>query len=164
MIASWTALSPEHEESYGHRLPSIFKAITELRLAIGEKFTSADLDIFVFECDTVFDPVDMDDAYGDGRQSSGKRAPEAIVGTTGIGLGRVIAERSAKDTLEFQTLIPAKIVLTSTLKEALEPIQPSKGKLKKKLVENTDSAAGGGPPEGRNGSKSKVDANVDMTG
>ena len=116
MIASWTALSTDHEESYGQRLPSIFKAINELRMAIGEKFTSADLDISVFECDTTYDPAKMDDAYG--RQSSAKRAPEAIVGTTGIGLGKVIAERTAKDVL--QIIIPAKIVLWSTLSEVRE--------------------------------------------
>ena len=52
----------------------------------------------------------MNDMYSDSRRSSGERAPEAIVGTAGIGLGKVIAERSAKDVLVFQTLIPAKIV------------------------------------------------------
>ena len=74
----------------------------------------------------------MDDAYGDGRRSRGKRAPEAIVGTTGIGLKKVIPEGSAKDVLEFQTLIPAKIVLMSTLNETLKPIPPSKGSKDKK--------------------------------
>ena len=132
--------SPEDEKSYGHRLPSIFKAINELRMAVGEKFTSADLDIFVFECDRIYDPANMDNAYNDGRQSSGKQAPEPIVGTTGIGLGKVIAERSAKDdVLQFQTLIPAKIMLTSTLNEALEPKQSIRRK-KEKPVENTDGA------------------------
>ena len=111
-------------------------------MAIGEKFTSADLDIFVFECDTIFDPADMDDAYGDGRQSSGKRASGAIVGTTGIGLRKVIAERSAKDPLrlESKTLIPANIVLMSTLNEVLGPIQSTRLKKKKKRVGNTDGA------------------------
>ena len=136
-IASWAAHSPENEIFYGRRLPSIFNAINELRMAIGEKFTSADLDIFVFECDTIYDPEDMDDAYGDDRQSSGKRAPGTIVGTTGIGLRKVIAECSVE---VFQTLIPAKIVLTSTLNVALESIQPPNSMYKKKSVENTDGA------------------------
>jgi hypothetical protein len=137
VIASWGARSPENEESYGNRLPSIFKAINELRTAIGEKFTSADLEIFVFECGRTYDPTIMEDAYGDGRQSSGKRAPEAIVGATGIGLVEVVSERSAKDALQVRSLIPTKIVLTSTMNEALGPIQPKK---KKKLVEITDGA------------------------
>ena len=138
-IASWAPRSPEIEKS---RLPSIFKAINELRLAIGEKFTSADLHIFVFECDQIYDPAIMEDAYGDDRQSSGIRAPEAIVGTTGIGLARVIeAEHSVKDSdvPQFQTLIPAKILLRSTLNDALEPIQSTTLK-KNKSVENMDGA------------------------
>ena len=128
VTASWAARSPEAENSYGHRLPPILKAIYELRMAIGEKSTSPDLDIIVFECDKVYDPATMEDAYGDGRHSTGKRASEAIVGTTGIGLGKVM------DAFQFQTLIPAKIVLTSTMKEAL--------KLKKKLAssKSTDAA------------------------
>jgi hypothetical protein len=120
-IASWATRS-ENVESYGNCFPSIFKAINEVRM-IGENFTSADLDIIVFECDKVYDPASMDDAYGDDRQSRDKRAPEPIVGTTGIGLAKITAERSAnlKDVLQFQILIPAKVVLTSTLNEALEP-------------------------------------------
>jgi hypothetical protein len=139
-IASWALAprSPENTKFYGNRLPSIFKAVNELRLAIGENFTSADLDIFVFECDDIYDPGIMEDLHGDDRQSSGKRTPEPIVGTTGIGLAKVITERSAKDDApRFQTLIPPKIVLKSTLKEALEPIQSITSK-KNKPVENMD--------------------------
>jgi hypothetical protein len=51
------------EASYGNRLPSIFKAVNELRLAIGENFTSADLDIFVFVSDHIYDPSIMEDVW-----------------------------------------------------------------------------------------------------
>ena len=131
MIASWTLHSPEHEESFCNRLPSMFIAINELRMAIGENFTSDDLDIFVFECGRIYDPTNMDDVYGDGRQSRANRAPETIVGTIGVCLGKVIKEGSAKDVHPFQTLVPAKIMLISTLNEALEHMQ-------KKPVESTD--------------------------
>ena len=129
IVASWGPRAPENEESYGNRLPSIFKAINELRMAIGEKFTSADLDVYAFESDMIYDPTIMEDAYGDGRQPSGKREAEPIVGTTGIGLGKVISEGREKDIFKVQTLILAKIVLTSTMNEALEPI-PLKRKKK----------------------------------
>ena len=135
-MACWAPRSPENEESYGNRLPSIFKAINEVRLAIGEKFTSADLCIFTFECDKIYDHVGMEDAYGDGRQSGGKRAPEAIVGTTGIGLGKVMAE-STKDVHYVSPLICAIIVLWSTMNEALEPKQSSRFK-KNKQIGTTD--------------------------
>jgi hypothetical protein len=139
-IASWAPRSTENKKS---RLPSIFKTVNQLRLAIGEKFTSGDLHIFVFKCDQIYDPAIMEDAYGDDRQPSGKRAPEAIVGTTGIGLAKVVeAERtSVKDDPLSQILIPAKIVLRSTLNldEALEPIQSTTLK-KNKPVEIMDGA------------------------
>ena len=112
IIASWGPRSIENEKSYGDRLPSIFKAINELRIAIGENFTSSDLDICVFKCDKIFDPAFMEDAYN-GRQSGGKRASEPIIGTTGIGLGKVKSERIAKDGIKMQTLIPAKVVIWS---------------------------------------------------
>ena len=89
------------------------------------------LDIFVFKCDRIYDPANMDDAYGDDRQSRANRAPKAIVGTIGVGLGKAIKEGSAKDVHPFQTLVPAKIMLISTLNEALEHMQ-------KKPVESTD--------------------------
>jgi hypothetical protein len=117
MIASWSPHSLENE-SYGNHLPCIFKTINELRIAIGENFTSSDLDIYVFKCDKIYDPATMEDAY-DGRQSGGKRAPGAIVGTTGIGLGKVMAERSSKDAIQMQILVPAKVMLWSILNKAL---------------------------------------------
>ena len=158
-MASWGPLARENEESYSNRLPSIFKAINELRMAMGEKFTSADLDIYVLECDKIYEPAFMEDAYSDGRQSSGKRAPEAIVGTTGIGLGKVVTEGGEED-LRIQTLIPAKIVLTSTMNEALEPVQPKRRKTTRKPVETTDGA----DQEGRASSRSKpASTNMDVT-
>ena len=48
ITASWAPHSTENKESYGNRLPSIFRAIHELRMAMGENFTSADLEIFVY--------------------------------------------------------------------------------------------------------------------
>jgi hypothetical protein len=137
VIASWSPRSTENEESFGNRLPSIFKAMNELRTAMGENFTSADLEIFVLECDKIYNPVSMKDAYGDGGQSSGDRATGAIVGTTGIGLEKIASQHNAKDTLQIQVLTPAKIVLWSTLNEALEPIQSTR---KEKQVGNTDGA------------------------
>ena len=129
--------SKEGLNSYGYRLPSIFKAVNELRMAISGRFASADLEIFAFECDKTYDPRTMDDAYSDGKQYSGKRAPETIVGTTGIGLRKNIVEPSAKDVLQLQTIIPPKIVLMSTLNGILG--------IKEKQVESTDGA----DPEGR---------------
>jgi hypothetical protein len=160
-VATWNT-SAESRESFKHRLPPIFKAVNELRTAMGEKFTSADLEISVFDCDVPYDSSIMDDAYSDGRQPpGGKRAPEVIVGTTGIGLMKLMAERNSKDALQFQSVIPAKIVLKSTLNEALEPVPTRRFKAKKK-VENTDASTGTGQ-EGRGSSGPKHGDNMDTT-
>ena len=139
IIASWAPRTPKDEESYGNRLPSIFKAINELRMAISEKFTSADLVIYEIEFGKIYDTTIMEDAYDDRRQSSDKRALEAIVGNTGIGLGKVI-EGSEKDDLQIQTLLPSQVVLWSTLNEALDEALEGIQSTKKKGVEMTDSA------------------------
>ena len=106
-------------------------------MAIGEKFTSADLDIYVCKCDRNYIPGIMVDVYGDGVQSSDKQALETIVGTTGIGLGKV----GEKDDLQIQILLPSEIVLWSTLIGALY-YEDLEGILstKKKGVEITDGA------------------------
>ncbi|KAF8805137.1 hypothetical protein BYT27DRAFT_7192783 [Phlegmacium glaucopus] len=144
-IASWMPGSPDNQESFRHRLPPIFKAVNELRMAIGEKFTSADLDVCTHDCGTGYVPSYMEDGYGDSRQqqSNDKRLPEIVAGTTGIGLMKFMVERGANDALRLESVISAKIVLESTLKEALEPAQTSGRRLKKpkKPVENTDGAA-----------------------
>ena len=162
-IAAWMPSSPESRESFGHRLPPIFKAVNELRMAMGEKITSADLDILVYPCDRTYDPSFMDDAYSDGRQANSKRGPEAIIGTTGIGLAKLSAERSSKDALQYHNVVSAKIVLKSTLNEALEPIQSSGirfNKRKKKTVENADGA----DSESRSSSRTNLAAvNMDTT-
>ncbi|KAF8801848.1 hypothetical protein BYT27DRAFT_7261625, partial [Phlegmacium glaucopus] len=126
-IASWIPGSPNNQASFRHRLPPIFKAVNELRIAIGENFTSADLDVCTHDCGTGYVPSYMEDGYGDSRQqqSNDKRPPEIVAGTTGIGLTKLMAERNANDALQWQSVISAKIVLESTLKEALEPVQTS---------------------------------------
>ena len=102
---------------------------------MGENFTSADLDVSVFGCDTTYEPLYMDNsAFGDDRQPSDK---QTIVGTVGIGLRKAIAKHVAENTCQFPNVIPAKIVLESTLNEAVGRYVLSSGTLRK---ENTNGA------------------------
>ena len=75
-----------------------WRVLTRASCIVGEESRKSSK-VYTFK----FDPAIMEEAYGDYRQSSGKRAPEAIVGTTGIGLAKVIAERSVKDA-QFQPI------------------------------------------------------------
>jgi hypothetical protein len=139
-IAALMPRSPAHQELFACRLPLIFKAVKELRTAIGENFTSADLNISVFDCDTKYDPSLMYDAHDDGVQPS-TRALGAIVGTTGIGLKKLIVECDSDGAPQFQNVISAKVVLRSTLKRALEPEQSSgRSSRRKKKSDNIHGA------------------------
>ena len=131
-IAAWAPNYPDSKALFIRRLPPIFKAVSELRIVLGEKFISADLDVPGFDCDTPYDPLVMDDAYGDYRHPNDKQALETVVGTTGIGL----KVRKTKGAPHFENVISAKVVLESTLNETLEPLQSS-GTLRK---ENTNGA------------------------
>ncbi|KAF8161572.1 hypothetical protein B0H34DRAFT_701537 [Crassisporium funariophilum] len=121
-VSAWAA-SKDQRTSFEQRLPPIFKAVDDLRTALGEKFTSADLETSIIEPNTTFNTVYMEDAYGDGSQTGGKRVPpESVVGTTGIGLKKVVNTRGANGEIQYENVFSAKVALESTLKEALEPV------------------------------------------
>ena len=66
-----------------------------VRVLLSVKISLLPISIFSYSTVTILYPVIMEEAYGDYRESSGKRASEAIVGT---GIGLVVAERtSVKD-------------------------------------------------------------------
>ncbi|KAF8161573.1 hypothetical protein B0H34DRAFT_747493 [Crassisporium funariophilum] len=139
-VSAWAA-SKDQRTSFEQRLPPIFKAVDDLRTALGEKFTSADLETSIIEPKTTFNTVYMEDAYGDGRQTGGKRAPpESVVGTTGIGLKKVMNKRGANGEIQYENVFSAKVALESTLKEALEPVSPNRLRRKKRADTEGDGA------------------------
>ena len=130
-IAEWGSPNPKDQEvSFLQKLPPIFKAIQDVRVALGEKFTSADLEVNVVRATAKFESAWMEDAYGDGRQAGGKNAKdEMVVGTTGIGLKKIVIDRErgvpAKGQEMFENVVPPKVVLESTLRKSLDPPPPS---------------------------------------
>ncbi|PPQ99363.1 hypothetical protein CVT26_014306 [Gymnopilus dilepis] len=158
-IAEWGSPNPKDQEvSFLQKLPPIFKAIQDVRVALGEKFTSADLEVNVVRATAKFESAWMEDAYGDGRQAGGKNAKdEMVVGTTGIGLKKIIIDRErglpAKGQEMFENVVPPKVVLESTLRESLDPPPPTSRKVKKKKVEQDvplpSAGGGGGNREGK---------------
>jgi len=145
-VAGWTTQAADEHEQIEKRLTSIFKPLLDLRKAIGEDVTSADLEIAVIEPSTPFDPDYMEDAYEDGRNApkSKKSAPEAVVSTSGLGLKKITVKKLKTGGVQRQAemLSMPKVVLEKTIKEALEPPPPAKKKGKKN--QGGDAAAGGG--------------------
>ncbi|KAJ3539372.1 hypothetical protein NMY22_g4767 [Coprinellus aureogranulatus] len=134
-VAGWAVRHDDETEQIEKRLASIFKPLLELRKAIGEDVTSADLDIAVIEPRTIFDPRTMEDEYADGRSASSKStnsAPEAVVSTSGLGLKKLTVKKLKEGGVQryMEMLALPKVVLEKTIKEALEPPPPAKKKKK----------------------------------
>ena len=88
-------------------------------MALGEKVTSIDLEVNVVSPGVLFEHRWMEDAYGDARQGNMKKSAEVVVGTTGIGLKKVV--HSSSGDVRFENVLAPKVVLVSTLNEALAP-------------------------------------------
>ena len=88
---------------------SIEEAAVELRGAIMEGFTSADVLPYCVALETPFDPSEMTNLYGKAKKG------EPVLCTTDIGLRSFFIERSNKGTVRQQseTFLKAKVVLVS---------------------------------------------------
>jgi len=150
-IAEWSIGGQEKLTAFEQKLPAIFKAVEDLRLALGEKVTSIDLEICVVSSTTLFDHRWMEDAYADGRKGNKKKSGESVVGTTGIGLKKVIPSPSGEE--EFENVLSPKVVLVSTLQEALRPPSPAPVRSSKKARPQVE-----GEPEGNGRSSPSKDS------
>jgi hypothetical protein len=131
LIAEWVIGSQDNLNAFEQKLPAIFRAVEDLRLALGEKVTSIDLEVNVARPGTAFDHRWMEDGYGDARQGNITKSDEFIAGTTGIGLRKVTS--SSGEEL-FANVLSPKVVLVTTLQEALllPPPPPPPSQLNKR--------------------------------
>ena len=115
IIAAWEVERREDFNALELRLVTIFKAVEDLRLALGEEVT--DVDVIVVRPKALFDHRWMEDGYGDIRHGNTRNSHEVVAGTTGIGLKRVLPSLSGEEL--FENIISPKVVLVSTLQDAL---------------------------------------------
>ena len=96
---------------------SIEEAAVQLRGAIMEGFTSADVLPYYVTFETPFDPSAMNNLYGKAKKG------EPVLCTTDIGLRSFVIERSNKGKVRQQseTFLKAKVVLVSGLEHASGP-------------------------------------------
>jgi len=123
-IAEWRIGSQEKLIAFEQRLPAIFKAVEDLRLALGEKVTSIDLEISVARPSVPFDHHWMEDGHSYARKGNTKKTSEFVAGTTGLGLKKVILSPSGGEA-RFENVLSPKVVLVSTLQEALHFSSPA---------------------------------------
>ncbi|KAF9047640.1 hypothetical protein BJ165DRAFT_1467405, partial [Panaeolus papilionaceus] len=126
-IAAWKMPDKDHRTSFEAKLVSIFKAVEDLRIAIGEKITSADIRVSLVPPQSLFNASWMDDAFADARATVSRTGPiQCVVGTTGFGLKKVISaeKRGPSGELLYESVLSPKVILESTLNEALNPPPP----------------------------------------
>jgi len=118
-IAEWSIGSQGKLIAFEQKLPAIFKAVEDLRLALGEKITSIDLEISVARPGVPFDHQWMEDRYSYARKGNTKKTSESVAGTTGLGLKKVILSPSGGEA-RFENVLSPKVVLVSTFQESLQ--------------------------------------------
>ena len=124
VIAGWSTREPVHQDQFERHLPPIFKAVQDLRKALGEDVTSIDMEVAIIDPGDAFDPTYMEDGYGYARVSSGswKKTPEKVSGTTGLGLHKISMKHKSKGLVPHSEMVLfPKVVLEGTVKEAMDP-------------------------------------------
>ena len=140
--ASWDLSSPEAQRTIENQLSPIFKGILEVRMALGEKFTSADIEVISIEFGQTFNRAYMEDAYGDDRRGGGNTEPDTVFATAGMALRKSMPPSSQ---FRYEKVLPAKVVLESSLKAALEPA-PSRDRGKRRKPVDTKATPHPPPP------------------
>ncbi|PPQ64189.1 hypothetical protein CVT24_008563 [Panaeolus cyanescens] len=122
-VASWRTPDKNQRVSFEGKLVPIFKAVEDLRIALGEKITSSDIHVSLVPPNSRFDASWMDDAFADARAKPVQGGPaQRVVGTTGFGLKKaIVGKRSPSGELMFESVLAPKVTLESTLNEALNP-------------------------------------------
>jgi len=127
IIAGWSTREPDQQHQFERCLPLIFKAVQDLRKALGEDLASMDMEVAIIDPGEAFNPTYMEDGYGDARASSrsGKKIPEKVSGTTGLGLHKISIKRTSKGPVpQLEMVLFPKVVLEGTVKKALDPAPP----------------------------------------
>ena len=138
VIAGWSTREPDQQHQFERRLPPLFKAVQDLRKALGEDVTSMDMELAIVDPGEAFNPTYMEDWYGDARVSSGsgEKTSEKVSATTGLGLRKTSMKRTSKGRVPHSemVLLP-KVVLEGTVKEAMDPAPPPVSRKKPKRQE-----------------------------
>lgn len=119
-MASWEIGSAEDKRTLEARLPAIFKVVLDVREAIGEKFTSADIEVSQVEPQIQFNHIYMEETYAADSEGHDKE-PETVVATVGMGVRKVVSHPEGRC---HEYVLSPKVVLESSLKAVLEPPPP----------------------------------------
>ena len=165
VIAGWSTREPDQQHQFERRLPPIFKAVQDLRKALGEDVTSMDMEVAIIDPGESFQPTYMEDGYGDARASSGsgKKTPDKVSGTTGLGLHKISMKQTSKGPVPHAEMVLfPKVVLEGTVKEAMDPAPAPRSR--KKLKKDGDRSGNGGGAGGGGGAPATGGTGVSIGG
>ena len=134
MAASWEVTSEANAQSFETNFEAIFKAVLDVRSAIGEKVTSADIEVKVVPPGSPFVKALMEDVYPSNKPEV---QFESVIATTGIGLWKV-APSNGHGAHVYTVVLSPKIVLNSTLESVLDPPPPPVAKPKRTKTNKPD--------------------------
>jgi len=172
VIAGWSTREP-HQHQFERRLLPIFKAVQDLRKALGEDIISMDMEVAIIDPGEAFDPTYMEDGYRDARTSSGngRKTPEKVSGTTGLGLHKISMKRTSKGPVpHLEMVLLPKVVLEVMVKEVMDPPSPPASRLRKKPKKDVDRSGngggggGGGGGDGRGGAPATGGTGIGIAG
>jgi hypothetical protein len=112
-VACWDTSSPSHFDAFRNRLGAIFKTTQRLRRAIGQDITSEDYRLYTIPPDKPFRTADMEEAYGDSEKQSSGEQPRIVLGTTGLGLMKLIVPLDTRQESGSCVVLPKVVVNTS---------------------------------------------------
>jgi len=112
-IAKWGIITQEHFIPFKLKLFPIFEAVGDLKMALGEKATSIDLEVNVIRPGVPFDYRWMQDVYGETRAAAAES--EVVAGMTGIGLKKIVRLPSGDEM--FESVLAPEVILVSTLQQ-----------------------------------------------
>jgi hypothetical protein len=118
-FACWRTPNANQKNLFEEQFPPIFKAVRDLRKALGEDITSIDIEVATIDPGTTFDSAFMDNGWPALKKEN---TSEIVSGTTGLGLKKVIMKPSTEgDSLapNADVICRPKVILERTVKEAL---------------------------------------------
>lgn len=110
-VAKWGIETQEDFIAFKRKLFPIFDAVGDLKLALGKKTTSIDLEVNITCPGVPFDYQWMQDVYGEGLRANS----EVVAGMTGIGLKKIVRLQSGDEM--FESVLAPEVILVSTLQQ-----------------------------------------------
>ncbi len=118
------------QSEFEEKLKPLFKAILDLRIALGEHFTSSDILPNVISPGRRFDPQIMQDSLADSRSHKENQdlkdvRSDTVIATAGMGLMQWVPPRTRGASGSYKLVMLPEVIRQSTLDELLRP-PPSK--------------------------------------